>query len=303
MLLLSESQAAGRDYSAKTSPHGSMSSPMPLWASAALRLWTGRKAPPPASPSSSAICPKSSNGKSTAIPFRRTCNSPSPSTAVSFRAKTWTCGRSRCTRARSPPATCAARLRPAARLVPGGDRPRRPDHAENDDAHGADSLLSASRRRPTASIGVRIRDANGRAALAYVYRLTLTIDPCVDRVYPLGGRARRNDAVSLCMGRACRLRRWKSKLPADGPRDFAWRPFPYGDGKAANPVQLDLDDLPEVHGRPSRTASSSPRRCPCRTAASINRATWIPGTSLAKKGKPFTGAAARQPGSRRCKAS
>ena len=35
------------------------------------------------------------------------------------------------------------------------------------------------------------------------------------------------------------------KLPADSLRDYLWR-LPYGDHKAANPILLDLDDLPEM---------------------------------------------------------
>ena len=56
------------------------------------------------------------------------------------------------------------------------------------------------------------------------------------------------------------------KLPADGPRDYPWR-FTGGDGKAANPVLLDLDDLPEImesepNDQPAQ--ANEGRRCrPC----------------------------------------
>ncbi len=115
--------------------------------------------------------------------------------------------------------------------------------AENDDAHGADSFVRFT-AAADGKYGVRIRDANGGGGPAYVYRLTLTTDPYVDRVYPLGGR--RGEATRFTLyGQGVPTEPVEVKLPADGPRDYAWR-FPYGDGKAANPVLLDLDDLPEI---------------------------------------------------------
>jgi hypothetical protein len=59
--------------------------------------------------------------------------------------------------------------------------------AENDDYFGADSFI-----RFTAPVDgtyrVRIHDVNFHGGQTYVYRLTLTADPWVDSVYPLGGR-------------------------------------------------------------------------------------------------------------------
>ncbi len=115
--------------------------------------------------------------------------------------------------------------------------------AENDDALGADSFV-----RFTAAMDgkyqVRIRDANGRGGPAYVYRLTLTSDPHLERVFPLGGR--RGEATRFTMyGQGAPANPVEIKLPADGPHDTLWR-LPYGDGKTANPVLLDLDDLPEM---------------------------------------------------------
>src|SRR5581483_1103629 len=57
--------------------------------------------------------------------------------------------------------------------------------AENDDALGSDPGL----RFVAPADGryqVRIQDVNMRGGQAYVYRLTLTSDPFIDRVYPLG---------------------------------------------------------------------------------------------------------------------
>ena len=128
--------------------------------------------------------------------------------------------------------------------------------AENDDALGADSFVRFT-AAADGKYGVRIRDANGRGGPAYVYRLTLTTDPYVDRVYPLGGR--RGEATHFTLyGQGVPAAPVEVKLPADGPRDYAWR-FPYGDGKATNPVLLDLDDLPEM-----LKAEPNERRHPCR---------------------------------------
>ncbi len=113
--------------------------------------------------------------------------------------------------------------------------------AENDDAFGADSFVRFT-ATADGKYGVRIRDANGRGGPAFVYRLTLTSDPTIERVFPLGGR--RGEATRFTLyGQAVPADPVEVKLPTDGPRDFLWR---FGGGKAANPVLLDLDDLPEI---------------------------------------------------------
>src|SRR5205085_11166150 len=58
---------------------------------------------------------------------------------------------------------------------------------ENDDHFGADSLLHF-RAPADGTYQVRIHDTNRRGGQNYVYRLTLTTGPYVERVYPLGGR-------------------------------------------------------------------------------------------------------------------
>jgi hypothetical protein len=115
--------------------------------------------------------------------------------------------------------------------------------AENDDAFGADSFVRFT-AAADGKFGVRIRDANGRGGPAFVYRLTLTSDLYVERVFPLGGR--RGEATHFTLyGQGVPADPVEVKLPADGSRDYAWR-FTGGDGKAANPALLDLDDLPEA---------------------------------------------------------
>jgi hypothetical protein len=115
--------------------------------------------------------------------------------------------------------------------------------AENDDALGADSFVHFT-AATDGKYAVHIRDANGRGGPAYVYRLTLTSDPHLDRVFPLGGR--RGEATRFTVyGQGAPSDPVEIKLPADGPRDTLWR-LPYEDGKATNPLLLDLDDLPEI---------------------------------------------------------
>ena len=74
--------------------------------------------------------------------------------------------------------------------------------AENDDSAGKDPVLRFV--APAAgTYRVRIRDANNQGGQAYVYRLTLTSDPYVDRVYPLGGqRGQKRDPAPFWPGRA-----------------------------------------------------------------------------------------------------
>jgi hypothetical protein len=113
--------------------------------------------------------------------------------------------------------------------------------AENDDGAGRDSRLRF-RAPADGTYAVRIRDANGRGGQNYVYRLTLTADPVLDRVYPLGGR--RGGKVSLRLfGQGVPAEPVEVAIPADAPAAFAYR-YP-GAGRPTNAVLLDVDDLPE----------------------------------------------------------
>src|SRR5262249_50549195 len=113
--------------------------------------------------------------------------------------------------------------------------------AENDDTFGADSF-----GRFTASAdgkyAARVHDINARGGQAYVYRLTLTADPRVDRAYPLGGRRGSTVKVELA-GQGIPAEPVDIALPMDGPRNFAHR-LKFGD-RSTNTFLLDLDDLPE----------------------------------------------------------
>lgn len=76
---------------------------------------------------------------------------------------------------------------------------------------------------------VRIADARGQGGPAFVYRLTMTTDPVVDSVFPLGGK--RGEAVKLNGGTAV-------AIPADAPALWSTR-------LGSQPIILDTDDLPE----------------------------------------------------------
>jgi hypothetical protein len=113
--------------------------------------------------------------------------------------------------------------------------------AENDDTFGADPLVRF-KAPMDGQYQVRIQDVNYRGGQAYVYRLTLTSDPYVERVYPLGGRRGQRVAFDVT-GLGVPPERVMIALPADGPTDFVHR-LTVG-GKPSNPFFLDLDDLPE----------------------------------------------------------
>jgi hypothetical protein len=140
--------------------------------------------------------------------------------------------------------------------------------AENDDALAADSFVRFT-AAADGKYGVRIRDANGRGGPAFVYRLTLTSDPYVERVFPLGGRRGAATRFTL-FGQGVPADAVEVKLPAEGPRDYAWRP-PVGD--KAKPVLIDLDDLPEsVEAEPNdQPAQAAMATMPCVLNGRIDR--------------------------------
>jgi hypothetical protein len=112
--------------------------------------------------------------------------------------------------------------------------------AENDDTFGADSFV-----RFTASTEgkyqVRIHDINYRGGQAYVYRLTLTADAYLDRIFPLGGRRGTKGKFELS-GQGVPKQPVEIALPATG--SLYAHQFAAGDQRS-NPVLLELDDLPE----------------------------------------------------------
>jgi hypothetical protein len=138
--------------------------------------------------------------------------------------------------------------------------------AENDDFYGADSFV----RFTAAADGkyqVRIHDVNFHGGQAYVYRLTLTAGPHVDRVYPLGGRRGSKVKFELT-GQGLPKGPVEIALPASGPAAHAHRLTV--SGTQTNPVLLDLDDLPEH-------LAAGPTNDPVRLPAVLNGRIGKPG--------------------------
>jgi hypothetical protein len=106
---------------------------------------------------------------------------------------------------------------------------------------------------------VSISDANRRGGQAYVYRLTLTTEGWVDHLYPLGGRRGSKTRFSLA-GAGVPAQPVEVALPAGGG---TWtHRFTLG-GKPANPVRIDLDDLPErLEREPNDTPEQAARITP-----------------------------------------
>jgi hypothetical protein len=157
---------------------------------------------------------------------------------------------------------------------------------ENDDAFGADSMV-----RFTATADgrhqVRIHDVQFRGGPAYVYRLTITADPHVDRVYPLGGRRGSKIAVELS-GQALPREPAEIQLPADGPKEYAHRVIVAG--KTTNPFFLDLDDLPEYQeSEPNDTpAQANPLKVPAILNGRIGKPGDVDYWAVpARKGEPI----------------
>ncbi len=113
--------------------------------------------------------------------------------------------------------------------------------AENDDALGTDSFLRFT-APADGKYTVHIQDANLRGGQAYVYRLTLTAGPWVDRVYPLGGRRGSKTRFELA-GQELPSEPVEIALPNSGQLDHLHQ-LDVG-GQQTNPFLLDLSDLPE----------------------------------------------------------
>lgn len=89
----------------------------------------------------------------------------------------------------------------------------------------------------------RIHDMKYGGLQHYVYRLTITAGPTVDRVYPLGGRRGTTTRFELS-GSNLPAGPVEIPLPADGPLRFVTSFGPAD--RSSNLFALALDDLPEV---------------------------------------------------------
>ncbi|HVC96913.1 MAG TPA: hypothetical protein VND64_24755 [Pirellulales bacterium] len=89
---------------------------------------------------------------------------------------------------------------------------------------------------------LRIHDVNFSGLQHFVYRLTVTNGPHVERVYPLGGRRGAPTRFELS-GQALPAEPVAIALPADGPRYYRHRLDLAG--RPTNAFAIELDDLPE----------------------------------------------------------
>ncbi|MBI1829966.1 MAG: PPC domain-containing protein [Planctomycetes bacterium] len=112
--------------------------------------------------------------------------------------------------------------------------------AESDAPTGGDPVL----RFTAPSDGeyhVRIQDALSGGSQAHVYRLTLSTEPYIDRVFPLGGR--RGDAVELALSGQGVAESASVMIPKEAPSLFS---FTFRENNVkSNTVFLEADDHPE----------------------------------------------------------
>lgn len=94
---------------------------------------------------------------------------------------------------------------------------------------------------------VRIGDPRGKGGPNYVYRLTITAGPVVDRVFPLGGQRGQTLNVKL-VGQAVPAGTLTIELPKDQLGEY--RTGIRINGAMSNPILFDLDDAPEFGPKP-----------------------------------------------------
>jgi hypothetical protein len=125
--------------------------------------------------------------------------------------------------------------------------------AESIDTAGADPTIRF-RADQTGNYRVRIFDANFEGMQNFVYRLTLTAGPYVDRVYPLGGK--RGETIAFQVAGQGLPNTLSFQLPMGEATSVAasWTIA----GTATNPIQLALDDLPELlEAEPNETTDKA----------------------------------------------
>ncbi|MCI0680843.1 MAG: PPC domain-containing protein [Gemmataceae bacterium] len=148
---------------------------------------------------------------------------------------------------------------------------------ENNDAGGPDPRLRFV-APADGEYQLHITDVQYQGGQAYVYRLTVTAEPMIERAFPLGGK--RGSAVQLALsGQNVPARPVTVAIPANAAESFAHQYD--AAGKRSNTILLDVDDLPEVNEGPP-----APRAVP----AIFNGRIDVPGevdvwTFTAKKGK------------------
>jgi hypothetical protein len=124
-------------------------------------------------------------------------------------------------------------------LDPGGRR-----IAENDDTFGADPMVQFT-APADGTYSVRIQDTRHDGGQAFVYRLTLSAEPHVDSVFPLGGRRGSKVALQVI---SLDLAAGPHEVVLPSPKEVEiLQTLTIGD-KQTNGFWLELDDLPEYVG-------------------------------------------------------
>jgi len=127
--------------------------------------------------------------------------------------------------------------------------------AENDDHFGADPFARFT-APADGKYEVRVLDTQNRGGPAYVYRLTITAGPHVDRTYPLGGRRGTIVKVDL-MGQGLPAHA-EIAIPKDATDDYGHALVIAG--KTTNQLLLHVDDLPEfLEAEPNDAADKAVR--------------------------------------------
>jgi hypothetical protein len=111
--------------------------------------------------------------------------------------------------------------------------------AENEISKGGDPLAKFI-APADGEYQVRIHDVRFQGGQAYVYRLTITADPYVERFFPLGGK--RGSTIKLELAGQGVPESITVDLPNVPGRDFLYQPSL---ARRANGLLLELDDLPE----------------------------------------------------------
>jgi hypothetical protein len=127
--------------------------------------------------------------------------------------------------------------------------------AENVDTFGHDSFVRFTAKE-TGNYQVRIHDVNFDGLQHFVYRLTVTDGPHVERVFPLGGQ--RGTATPFTVsGQLVPEEPFVLTLPQITSASYPHR-FNI-DGRASNTILLDVGDAPEqIEAEPNDNASDAP---------------------------------------------
>jgi hypothetical protein len=123
--------------------------------------------------------------------------------------------------------------------------------AEDDDTFGADPLVRFT--APTDGLySVRIFDTRFDGGQSFVYRLTLSSEPHVDAVFPLGGK-RGSKVMVEATGQRLAPTPYEVVLPSDKSSSC---PLSLTvDGKRTNQFWMELDDLPEYVAVPPKAVA------------------------------------------------